>query len=341
MRYTDFTSYFFTEEAYGESEIQWFPTHDRFDYTAETTDIVLGNSVPIINTLPLIWHTDWMNPETCSYPLGVLYCGRLGEFNQGCLNLTDYSIQYNGEIVGEGDAFVRQFLGPWWYGGSHEPGVYDYAFTQSHVLVDGAPASVTANVHIDQTTGDMEAPTLQHLMTRDADDFITDRFASPKGAFIEFCGGDFRRYEKELYQSIFNYEKAAEVKTEWAVKDSGEWHELEVVEVPGGYRQGWGDLYRVELDDINQPSDSKWYDLRITMVDNAGNYQQQVLSPAFSIENVTGGTNIELIGVDTAAASREVSAIYDINGQRLSQTGLGINIVVYTDGTTEKVFRTK
>lgn len=326
VRTNDYSSYFFTDEHYGQNEVKWFPTHERFDYCPSATDIILGNTVPIFTTLGLIWHTDWENFANVCHPVGTLSTGRLGEQNEGYLHNTDYKVTYNGEQVAEGKNYYNSFLGPWWYGGTHAPGVYDYEFSQDYILVDGNTASNKCSLHIDETTGDCDAPTLQHLMTRNADDFITDRFKTAQGAFIEFAGGDFNTYENDRC-NLYHYEKAAAVKAEWTPHGCDDWHELAVTEVADGFKWGWGDLYRARLDGVTLPSESKWYDLRLTMVDKAGNTQRQTLSPAFRIQNVSGieavkGEASTVIGVDGAIINISTGRVevYSLDGRKVADT---------------------
>ena len=68
------------------------------------------------------------------------------------------------------------------------------------------------------------------------------------------------------------------------------------------------------------------------MTDAAGNWQEQVISPAFRIDNLAY-SNVATVGKDNA---REV-ARYNLAGQRVDGDAKGVVIVKMSDGTARKI----
>ena len=119
-----------------------------------------------------------------------------------------------------------------------------------------------------------------------------------------------------------------------------EWTPLEVTEEPANYRAiVFGNFYRGNLEQVNVPSDNKWYDLKVVITDENGNVGQQILKPAFKIEN------IETTGIASTQAAKAVQSVryYDLTGRQSAEPTEGVNIkvITYTDGTTrsEKVMK--
>ncbi len=95
---------------------------------------------------------------------------------------------------------------------------------------------------------------------------------------------------------------------------------------------GFGYFYRGSLKDVTGDGEKGWFDLKIKLTDLSGNWQEQVISPAFRIGDGSL-TGIEAIKNDTAT---EV-ARYTIDGRTLSAPQTGVNIVKMSDGTVKKV----
>ena len=75
-----------------------------------------------------------------------------------------------------------------------------------------------------------------------------------------------------------------------------------------------------------------WFDLKVKVTDAAGNWQEQVISPAFRIDDLAY-SSVATVGKDNA---REVDR-YNLAGQRVDASHRGVTIVRMSDGTARKV----
>ena len=148
------------------------------------------------------------------------------------------------------------------------------------------------------------------------DGMITDCFDVPQDGILEFCGGDFNLQNKN---DLFYFDcKEQAVAVAYSPSGQDSWTELAVDEIPELYRMpGFGYFYRGSLESVNCESSNGWYDLKITLTDASGNMQEQTISPAFRIGNVTGvsetlqstmslrhvGRQLYVDGVDSAGVS--------------------------------------
>ncbi len=97
---------------------------------------------------------------------------------------------------------------------------------------------------------------------------------------------------------------------------------------------GWGYFYRGSLAGVTGQAEKGWFDLKIRLVDEAGNWQEQVVSPAFRIDDLAY-SSVANIGDGNA---REV-ARYNLAGQRVDASHKGVTIIRMSDGTARKVLK--
>jgi len=113
------------------------------------------------------------------------------------------------------------------------------------------------------------------------------------------------------------------------------WKALDVTEVADNYYMpGFGYFYQGSLASVEGNGEKGWFDLKVKLTDAAGNWQEQVISPAFCLKD-HGTTGIDEVA--TPEGEAQVAAIYTVDGKRIATMQSGINIVRYTDGTARKV----
>ncbi len=191
-------------------------------------------------------------------------------------------------------------------------GKYEITITMDNVKIDGEIPGVNKTVmSYDNSEGQNFPPTVTALPFRDKEDKVTDRFDDADGT-LEFFAADF---SAQTHKSpSYAYATASAIQTvqvSWSVSGKDDWRPLEVIEVPElFFMPGYGYCYKGNLSQVNEKSDNKWYDLKIYLADETGASQEQVLSSAFRIENVTPA------GIDTIAEGYADSpvVIYNING---------------------------
>ena len=118
---------------------------------------------------------------------------------------------------------------------------------------------------------------------------------------------------------------------------------MKVEEIPENFfAPSFGYFYRGSLKDVTGAGEKGWFDLKIRLEDAAGNWQEQVISPAFRIDDKVD-TGIENNNQYTITNNQEV---YDLmgrkvgNGSRLLDNGYcnkGISIVRRANGDVRKV----
>ncbi len=213
-------------------------------------------------------------------------------------------------------------------------GEVDINMSNKNVLVDGLLGKNITQIHIDEEQEDKDAPTLSMLWFKDNENRITDRFSTSDNAILEFSAGDFKlMYDENV--SDFNWFtcQQPEVEVSYAPYGEDNWNELEVEEIPENfYMPCFGNFFRGSLAGVTGEALQGWFDLKIKLTDAAGNWQEQVISPAFRIDNLAY-SSVATVGSGNA---HEV-ARYNLAGQRVDASTPGVAIVKMSDGTARKV----
>lgn len=298
-----------------DGDILEYPGHPAFSYTDTQKTGIYGNSSPINAFMAQNSFDEYFNWKY-SY-LSPCYIGRLGEIRMSDLYALKMSLKYNGEeVLANFNLLLLDSLMTAWAEEKHPYGEIDLTLTNENVDVDGIPGYNLTRIIYDQRKEDWTAPTLQMLHFKNTDGMITDRFDVPQDGILEFCGGDFN-YHNENNRFYFDC-KEQTVAVAYSPYGQSRWTELAVDEIPELYRMpGFGYFYRGSLEGVNLESSNGWYDLKITLTDASGNMQEQTISPAFRIGNVTGvsetlqstmslrhvGRQLYVDGVDNAGVS--------------------------------------
>ena len=309
------------------------------------------------------WPFAWVRsaPEPLTYPTDQA----LGIINDNCPINAMYIQQYkydNQLFLGMNDYFVGRYgekrccdvgiIRTAKYNGTGIdidpeyfvlPGMGQYEFTvvNPNVEVDDLPGHNTTTVYFDQNQEDMTPPSIEMLHFRSAEG-VTDRFATAADGTMEFYAGDFNFQHMPTIWSGYTYEgvgvfecQPVEVTVEYAPYGTEEWNELAVEEIPELYQEpGWGYFYRGSLAGVTGEGLNGWFDLRFRLQDASGNWMDQVVSPAFRIDD-QAYSSVATVGSDNA---REL-ARYNLAGQRVNDTHHGVTIVRMSDGTARKVIQ--
>lgn len=296
-----------------EGDILEYPGHPAFSYTDSQKTGIYGNSSPINAFMAQNSLNEYFNWKY-SY-LSPCYIGRLGEIRMSDYKTLKMSLKYNGNEVLNNYNQLDSLMTAW--AEEKQPyGEIDLTLTNENVDVDGIPGYNLTRIIYDQRKEDWTAPTLQMLHFKNIDGMITDRFEVQQDGILEFCGGDFN-FHNENNRAYFDC-KEQNVAVAYSPYGQNSWTELAVDEIPELYRMpGFGYFYRGSLESVNRESSNGWYDLKITLTDASGNMQEQTISPAFRIGNVTGvsetlqstmslrhvGRQLYVDGVDNAGVS--------------------------------------
>ena len=294
------------------------PAPKSFTYPSEQALGDFGDNCPI-NSVNV---TTFENNDQTSTDWTSYYVGRYGEVLYADMGSTT-TLKYNGEEV-DLSTFSPSGKGTW-----------EVNITNPNVEVDGLPGHNTTTVYFDQNQEDMTPPAVEMLHFKNADGGVTDRFATAEEGTMEFYASDFHyHYYPELWNGVFECQPV-EVVVEYAPYGTEDWNELTVEEIPEYYQEpGWGYFYRGSLAGVTGQGEKGWFDLRFRLQDASGNWMDQVVSPAFRIDD-HAYSSVATISSDNA---REV-ARYNLAGQRVDADATGVVIIKMSDGTARKVLK--
>lgn len=255
---------------YTENGLTVSPFHPRFSFTAsENPDIIQGDNAPI-SVMVL----------TGNY-LSAQYKGRYGEVRDSDFFNTNIEIKQNGTTISSG-IFTDDYFIPF-------EGVIDIILTDNNIEVDGLTGKNIVQATVDQNQEDMTAPTLQMLQFRDNSGVVTDRFSAAADGTVRLAAGDFRLNLDDFY---YEYNPGNTVEFYYSPYNQNNWAEIELTEYPEYFQMpAFGDYYEASLASVVVPQDNTWFDVKIICTDAAGNKQEQVISPAFKVEQSNMGTN--------------------------------------------------
>ncbi len=314
-----------------------WPSHPVFTYSTDKKKENLGNNCPLLVSRPIqyertySWEDEDGNPVSfTSYNISLScnYNGRYGERKKDAETYALVNIKFDGEEVysGEGCRFsaqLDQFLDC----------VVDATITNELVKVDNLAGSNRAQLHYTAGAEDENPPTMTMLHFKDINGDVTERFATGEEGTLEFTAGDFNLHMTPIEQYMA-YDRCAPETVEVSYSPYGEdnWNELSVEEVPENYWPVMGWFYTGSLAGVTSEAYEGWFDLKIRLEDAAGNWQEQVISPAFRIDDLAY-SSVANIGSDNA---HEV-ARYSIDGKRVDASHRGVTIIKMSDGTARKV----
>jgi hypothetical protein len=305
-----------------------------FSHSVEKKAGILGDNCPVLVCAPSQdnyideWEDDEGNIISDIYytlSFNYDYIGRFGEGSDDWRSSTNYKLIVNGEELSSGNDSYLELDEP-------IDGEADICLTGGAFKVDDMPSLNTTKMHFTTSSEDQCSPTMTmlHFMANNGD--VTDRFETAEDGTLEFSAGDFNL--KHSPQDWYYYDRYAPESVEVSYSPYGEdnWNELPVEEVPENYWPVMGWFYTGSLAGVTGEAYEGWFDLKIRLVDAAGNWQEQVLSPAFRIDNLAYSG----IATPRGNNAREV-ARYSIDGKRVDASHHGVTIIKMSDGTAKKM----
>ena len=299
---------------------QLLPSPAAFTYPAEERLGTIGDNCPI-NAVNVKNYYNDNHGDVMSFANN--YVGRYGESRLYDDADVTQTLKFNGEEIEDPDNWSRESKGIW-----------EFTVTNTNIVVDGLQGENKTMVYYDETNEESACPGIEMLHFR-SEAGITDRFATAAEGVLEFMGGAFKyNYYSDFRNGVYECQPM-DVTVEYSPYGEENWQELAVEEIPELYQMpGWGYFYRASLAEVTSKAIQGWFDLRFMLQDEAGNWQEQVVSPAFRIDDLIS-TAVE--EVNAAADVREV-ARYSVDGRQLSEPQPGLNIIRMSDGTSRKVW---
>lgn len=206
----------------------------------------------------------------------------------------------------------------------HQPGEIEITFTDNNILVDEISGSNVCTISYNEANGDVVPPTVQRVMVKDAEGNPSIKLEETQGASIAVAGGDFTPVTTYVdmgnYNSDFTtYDYApATLKAEYSPNGLDEFEEILMSEDIDKYVLAYGSYWEGSLESVSKESPNKWYDLRLTLTDAAGNTQVQTISPAFRIEQIAPDGILNI--------SEAKGGLFVSNGSIVSSTGSPVRV---------------
>ncbi|HEX9983107.1 MAG TPA: S8 family serine peptidase [Thermoanaerobaculia bacterium] len=163
-----------------------------------------------------------------------------------------------------------------------QPMAYELELTNRAHSVAGYDATGTATFRFDTRRTDVLPPTITSFRVLDGNERATATVGGGQNATLTFSAADYLVKEnlEMTYQRV-----APEATKVWWRRDGGAWRELTAVqgdEVSDTYRPD-GIFYRTDLAEATHSGPGR-IDLRVEILDTAGNSVQWTLAPAFVVE---------------------------------------------------------
>ncbi|MBD5355832.1 MAG: hypothetical protein HDR88_02350 [Bacteroides sp.] len=280
---------------------------------------IIGNNTPSLTSLGL-WNNEYGSLPTeladMLMDIGILGFGYTGR---------------NGESMGVDvlNASVET---------EKEGSLVKYIIYNDNVLIDGkVPGFNNTVLGCMIEADDWVPPTLQTLMFMNKEGDVTDRFQSAEEASIMFYAGDFvYTYNEDDTEFMMVAWPLGDIKVEYAPYGSDDFATLTVNEVPDKFfMPGYGYCYEGSLESVDRQSENGWFDLRISLTDENGNYQTQVISPAFKIDSLSGVENVsdmreslQIVDGRIVSNSGNAVSVYNIDGREVRNDNLAPGIYV-------------
>ena len=250
-------------------------------------------------------------------------------------------VKYNEEEIYSGPNALYSLMESW-FENPNPDGTYEMTFTQTNFDVDELPGKNVTTIYFDQTKADMNAPVLRMLQFRNFENNVADRFEVPEEGIIMFSSGDFELSSVPFLDEEYGLERVWEyydcqpmtVEVSYAPYGTDEWKLLEGIEYQAEYDDipGMGFFYQGSLAGVSTPSENGWFDLKFRLEDESGNWQEQILSPAFRIDALVQSAVTEVRDNDAHEVAR-----YSIDGKRVDTSHRGVTIIRMSDGSARKV----
>jgi hypothetical protein len=306
---------------YADNGIKYpaFSAPSVFNYAAEQRLGIIGDNCPINAVNVMGYFNDY---EGDVMKFNNNFVGRYGEsriYDKADLTQT---LKFNGVEMEDPNYIPRDGNGIW-----------EFTVTNKNIAVDGLPGENKTEIYYDDTNEESACPGIEMLQFR-SDAGITDRFATATEGTMEFMGADYKfTYDPRYWIGVYDCQ-LLDATVEYSPYGEENWKELPIEEVPELYQDGWGYFYRASLANVTGKAFQGWFDLRFKLQNEAGNWQKQVVSPAFRIDELIPTVVEE---VEIATNTREV-ARYSVDGRQLNTPQPGVNIIKMSDGTAKKVW---
>lgn len=293
------------------------PGNTNFASPANDLEMPLGESAPVnvVSCMGSLENEEF-NVETC-------YLGQYTEHRESDEKMTTvYFIDSEGnETQFEADQSRRQYSELMESGALAKPFTIEIANDQN-IVTDGLHGRNITTVKVADPAQRLGAPTPTMLQFRNAAGTVCNKFDKAADGQVMVSGGDFILVDESYYEI-----SDATLKLEYAPEGSDTWKEIPMTkmsDIPA--MTEWGYHWTGSLKDVEGETYLGWYKVRLTLSDDKGNSNSQVIYPAFCVKEFAG---IATVGNDNNDAPVEY---FNLQGQRIDSPAAG-QIVIRRQGT--------
>lgn len=191
---------------------------------------------------------------------------------------------------------------------------------------------------------DFFPPVINSIQMHAPGGILSQSFGKAEHGEISIYAGDFNQvFGEELPNGSldrhFEYADLKDIKIEYALHGTDNFAELPV-EVQGEAHQTYGQLYTASLSSV-KGENNNWYDLRISLTDDADNTHIQKIAPAFFIFSTSG---INSIALDTESRYKVIGRtivsdsddfeVFNLSGSSVSPYNLQPGVYIVKSGST-------
>lgn len=325
------------------------PGHSLFSFGPEEMIAPFGDSFPFITTQNYDVSRLGMTPAPCVIT-DIWSVAQKGEMRFSDLVNMKIDYYFNGDKVLENVSPDRiTSVYPSYVAQHPESGEWVMKMSaDNHKIRLGENAELNCinntELYFNTELSDNTPPTVRMMQMRNSDNRITERFQNAADGTLYVAAADYLfDFDMNTF-TTWNEPFPAFVTVEYAPNGTDWFKPLEATEMPEMFSEyGLGHVYSVPLAAVNEESANGWFDLRVKVTDEAGNYQQQVISPAFMIAALSGTVLIgddarEIYTEGNNIIAPENALVFTANGMPSQRTDLQPGVyIVRTPATVRKV----
>lgn len=168
--------------------------------------------------------------------------------------------------------------------------------TNPNVTVDGFDGSNTTIFTLNTKNSDLYPPVLQALRFVNNEGVITNRFENINDITLQFAAADFKAMQNDKRLRYFEYVGKPKVELFFAPYGTENWVSFVATEDKSKFfLPQYGNYFTAKPGSVKTETKIEgWQKLKVVLTDDAGNTQEQIISPAFRLPGKTSITNIVL-----------------------------------------------
>ena len=306
---------------------------------------VTPQSMPVFGSTPqfMLFYYQTYDSDWYAYPYPMLSYNSLDYYGDSCTSFDgEIKVSVNGDVVADSAEGLRIWQREC-IESQMETGKLVFDYQNNNIEVDGLAGKNSAKVCIDNSVDNFTMPLIQSVQLRDGTNHVTDSFSDASEGKLLITGGDFREVKGEPINDsneipMWYDIELCDLTVEYAPYRSNDFTPIEV-KPEGNAMIGFGYPYVGSLESVDKESSTGWFDLRILMTDAAGNTNEQIISPAFKIDRLTGiqqvsvnRANLRVIGRAVVADNDAAVEVFTLSGQRVENNNLPVGLYIARSG---------